>query len=238
MNTHSQKAQYAPLLIGPIALQGIEPTVITKLLAPLSRLAPPIRRLVVLIPDGDTYETELARQIWSIAQPYNLAVLLLGLSRDEAREPLVRRRLATLAALIRDEVVHVETRFEIGVDWLPLIRVIRRNSDLVVCHAEQRIARWGIQYQLLSQWLIAQMQQPVCVLAGFYPNLTPDHIHLTSRLIADAVPFAILIGFTALQILIHQRASHFAYTPLLSVSVVLECSLIGLWHFYSTSTKK
>src|SRR5574341_390636 len=84
-----------------------------KPLSATSRFAPSVRRLVVLIPDAEADEAELAAHLWTMASSRQLAVLLLGICGDAGREPRARRRLATLAALIRDNTVHVETRLEV-----------------------------------------------------------------------------------------------------------------------------
>jgi hypothetical protein len=194
---------------------------------PTSRFAPMMRRLVVLVPDADTDEAQLARQLWSIALQNELPVLLLGLNRDASSEPRARRRLATIASLARDARVHVDTRLEVGTDWIQAVRSVRRHSDLVVCHAEQHV---GIRRRPLSQWLTAELHEPICVLAGFYPGLPPDYDHPAARLLAAAIPFLIFLGFTALQVLIHQVTRGGIHNLLLSASVLVEYSLIGIWH--------
>ncbi|MEK7326253.1 MAG: hypothetical protein AAB217_13435, partial [Chloroflexota bacterium] len=135
------------------------------------------------------------------------------------------------AALARDKTVHVEIKLEIGADWLQALRSVHRYSDLIVCHVEQHIAQWGLRRKPLSHWIAKELNESVCVLTDFYPNLPPDHVNPASRLIAGAVPFLILFGFTALQILIHQTTKGTASILLLSASVLIEYSLIGAWHF-------
>ena len=227
-------ARPAPAQLRPASLDSASlaaPEAAANLLAPTGRFAPSVRRLVVLIPDADTDESELAQQIWSMASRRELSVLLLGLSKNAGSEPRARSRLATLAALARDKTVHVETKLEIGADWLQALRSIHRHSDLIVCHAEQHLAAGGIRRKPLSHWLAKELNEPVCVLADFYPGLPPDHLNPASRLIADAVPFLILLGFTTLQILIHQATRGTASIFLLSASVLIEYSLIGAWYF-------
>lgn len=230
----SVAARPAPAQLRPATLDSASlaaPESAANLLAPTSRFAPTVRRLVVLIPDADTDESELAQQIWSMASRRELSVLLLGLSKNAGAGPRARRRLATLAALARDKTVHVETQLEIGGDWLQALRSVHRYSDLILCHAEQHLATGGVRRKPLSGWIAKELNEPVCVLADFYPGLPPDHLNPASRLIASAVPFFILFAFTALQILIHQATKGTASILLLSASVLIEYGLIGAWHF-------
>ncbi len=199
---------------------------------PIDPAFPPIRRLVVLIPDAETQEAELAQQLWTIAARGKLTVLLFGLRRNAGSVLSARRRLATLAALIAGPAVQVETRLAPDADWLPPLRRLRCSGDLVICHAEQRLARWGIWPNPVGEWLAGKLNAPVGVLAGFYPRLPPDHFHPASRFIAGAAPFIIFFSATALQILIHQTTWGWLSSLLLSASVVVEYGLIGIWYVY------
>jgi hypothetical protein len=227
-------ARPAPAQLRPASLNSASiaaPESAAELLAPTSRFAPSVRRLVVLIPDADTDESELAQQIWSMASRRELSVLLLGLSKNAGSGPRARSRLATLAALTRDKTVHVEIKLEIGADWLQALRSVHRYSDLILCHAEQHIAAGGVRRKPLSRWIAKELNEPVCVLSDFYPGLPPDHVTPASRLIGGAVPFFLLFAFTALQILIHQTTKGPASILLLSASVLIEYGLIGAWYF-------
>ncbi len=223
-----------PALIGlqapPLALASTREA--ARTLTPAGRFAPAVRRLVVLIPEADTNKAELARLIWTLAARGDLAVLLLGLGRSPQREPRAHRRLATLAALIRDKRVSVETRLHRGGGWLEALRAVHRTSDFVLCQAEQQIMFWGLRRQPLSQWLLGQMDSPIGELAGFYPHLPPNFINPAARLAAALIPFVVFFGFTALQLLIHRRAEGSAYAILLALSVVLEYGLLGLWNYF------
>lgn len=212
----------------PLASQT---SVLARPLLATSRFAPTTRRLVVLIPDVDTNEPELARQLWQMASARELGVLLLGTFEDVRREPRARRRLATLASLMRDERIHVETRLEAGQGWLAAIRTVLANGDLVVCHAEQHIARFGLGREPLSHWLMAKLGQPICELAGFYPELPPDYPDSFNQFVTIAVPVFIIAAFTVLEVFIHRTVSANVYTLAMSLAVVLEYGLVGAWYF-------
>ena len=202
---------------------------LVELLSPAGGFAPSTRRLVVLIPDADTGESELAEHLWSIASVHGLAVLLIGIFRDPRREPRARRRLATLAALLRDEVVLVETKLETDTDWLTAIRSIRQPGDILLCHAELQILRWGFRRESLSRRLAREFNEPVYELSGFYPHLPSERSRLVSRAIAFGGSVLIVVLFTALEILIHQTTQAPVYTLLMSLCVLVEYGLLGVW---------
>ena len=66
----------------PVSQRRDQQPPLAQPLVAASRLAPTIRRLVVLIPDADADETELSQHIWSMVGRRELSVLFLGLSRD------------------------------------------------------------------------------------------------------------------------------------------------------------
>ena len=220
-----------PSILGALPRTVVQAPIGQTLLPDVSHFAPAVRRLVILIPHADTDETKLSQRLWSMAAQHELPVLLLGLSHEASHEPRLRRRLATLAALTRDAKVHVETKVVIGRDWIQAVRSVHRLSDRVICHAEQRLIRRGLRYESLSQLLMLAFNQPVTVLVGFYPNLPPDNIGLFSRLLSIAIPLTLFAACTGLQILIHLNTTGTPYTLLMSISVIVEYGLLGLWHY-------
>jgi hypothetical protein len=193
--------------------------------------APSTRRLVVLVPDADTDESELAGRLWSIASAHQLTVLLISIFRDPRREPRTRRRLATLAAMLRDDIVSVETLLLADTDWLTAVRSFRRESDIIVCHAEWRIRRWTLQVESLSRRLAGEYDEPVYELSGFYPDLPLEHSGPVSRAIVFGGAILIVAIFTALEVLIHLTTQAPVHTLLMSLCVLVEYSLLGVWAY-------
>jgi len=193
----------------------------------------PAQRLVVLVPAIINDESELARRIWSMASPRRLSVLYLGLCREIEQEAGARRQLATLAAITRDDWATVETRLQIGTDWTRAVRAVYRPDDLIICHAEQQVAAKGFKQQPLSQALLTALDAPVCVLAGFCPQGPSQESKPVSKLFSWLVPIFILAVFFLMQVRIEQLPRDWAHTALLSLSVIVEYALVGLWSYFN-----
>ncbi|MGH2522405.1 MAG: hypothetical protein ACRDH2_07865, partial [Anaerolineales bacterium] len=206
-----------------------EPSQVARLLIPEGEPLPPAHRLVVLIPDQDMNDAELARRVWGLASPRGLAILFLGLC-DGLEESRVRRRLATLAAITRDDWVRAEIRLEFEGDWRRSIKAIWRPGDLVVCHAEQTVEAWGVGRKPLSQALVSALNAPVYVFSGFYSELPTPPFSLASRLFSWAIPLAILAGFFWIQVQIDRLPTDWARTTLFILSVLAEFGLVWIWH--------
>ncbi len=63
----------------------------------------PARRLIVLIPADSDYQAA-TRRIWELANAMGSRVQFLGLCRDAAQEPNLRRGLVTMSALLAQTV--------------------------------------------------------------------------------------------------------------------------------------
>jgi hypothetical protein len=208
---------------------------LAQLIVPADQPLPPARRLIVLIPDQDTDEAELTRRIWALASPRPLAVMYLSLTRDSLTEARARRRLATLAALTRDDRVAVQTQLEIGSQWMPAVKAVWRSGDLVVCHAEQKApSGFGDLWRKpLAQTLAAALQAPVYLFSGFYPKRPLPKASGAAQVLSWSIPLALLVGFFLLQVQIIQQVTGWLQTALLSASVALEFGLLGLWNLLS-----
>lgn len=211
------------------------PSSIARLLIPADQPLPPATRLLVLIPDQDTDETKLARRIWGLASPRHLAVVYLSLTSDALTEARARRRLATLAAVTRDDWVNVQTQLLVGADWGRAVRAWWRPGDLVVCHAEQMVPDgWlGMWRRPLGQMLALTLKAPVYLLTGFYESLPIPTARRLNRIMSWSIPLLILIGFFLIQVQIEQQVTGWLRTTLLSASVALEFGLVGLWNRFS-----
>ena len=230
MTTHDQWASSPTARVGPKELQAFRPdSALSHLIE--TPAEPVIQRLLVLVPDVDLDPSSFAAQIRALAQPKRLGVLLVGQCPVEADEWHWRRSLATLGAAISDtDHLLVETQVSLASSWLDIVKGLRVDGDLVVCHREQVLrGAWPWQRQALDQALIAELRQPVCVLEGLVQPLPNRQRPLAARVLDWVVPLAVIVAFAVLQVQIRTNVSDTAGMVLLSLSTVIELVLLAVW---------
>ncbi|MEW5940186.1 MAG: hypothetical protein AB1750_11015 [Chloroflexota bacterium] len=186
----------------------------------------PVRRLVVLTPTVEMDETELARRVWELASPPQLAVLYLALCEDSRDESRLRRRLATLAALTRDKRIAMETRFVFGRNWTRKVRSVLQEGDVILCQGEHAVG-W-------RRWPIAQVVEkfgvPVWILKGLDMTTPQTHRNPFKEFAFWSVSLAILAGFLWFQTRLLGVSERWAQNALLYLSIPLEIGLLWVWH--------
>jgi hypothetical protein len=188
------------------------------------------RRLVVLVPAGALDEARLARQIWALAAAGPRPVLYVGLSRSAADEPLVRRRLASLAALTRDEQVTARTRLATEQTWLRAAQAVQRPGDEWVCAAGEQAPRWGpFGRRPLSEALRAGLGQPVNELAGVGAQADADRAGARAWLGFWAGAAAVVAVFFWLEVRLAQLPDTPGRMALVLLVVVAEFAVLGWW---------
>jgi len=184
------------------------------------------RRLVVLVPNQDVDEVAFAHAIWELAFPPGLAVLLLGLCLNPNHEPRARRRLVTVAALIREPRVSVEMQLDFGRNWMPSLKSVLQRGDIVICPAGQQT---GIFREPLDLAL-EKLGSPIITLPGLYPftrRLIPRFIFESAFW---AVSGVVLFVFFWFQSRILRIPEEWVKDTLLSLSVLIELGLIWVWN--------
>ncbi len=216
----------------PAAVAG-RPAALVPAEAPEEKAPVPVRRLLVLIPEELYDETALARQIWSAATQAGLEVVYLSLCGNFGEEAAARRRLIRLAALTRDNRMEVDADLAIGRDWLELLHAHTQPGDMIVCHAEQQVSRRGA-WHPLSQVLKERLDTPVRTLSGYCVETTRSRHVFVDRVLAWAVPLAIVAAFFWLQVQIQVLAKDWLASAALIVTVLIEFGLIVAWHHYTS----
>lgn len=192
---------------------------------------PTAQRFIILVPDPLTQEVRLAQAVWALAHARPIPLIFITLANQPAQVWRARRRLATLAALIRAAHHPVEAHPVTG-NWLDAVRALWLPGDVVLCHAEQTLAYWG-QPQPLAEVLSTRYQIPVYVLTGFYPGLNQSLAQPWRReLVFYAVAAVLLLGFLLLQVVLHPLEPMWLRQVLLAGSVLLECGALAFWHAY------
>jgi hypothetical protein len=188
----------------------------------------PVKRLVVLIPDVDVDEAQVAREIWEMAAPAHLAVLLLSMCAGVSEELHIQRRLVMLAALIRDPRIKIETRIEYGKNWRRGVNSVLEEGDVILCHAEQRV---GLRQKTLIN-VLDELHVPVWTLSGHYPSSFATRTHWPAGVAFWSVVVAILAGFFFLQIQINNLPLSWAKSVMFYLSVLVEFG--SIWAWFST----
>ena len=108
----------------------------------------------------------LFRRIWELAQSSQLNILLLGLFNDFDEEVRLRRKMITLASILKDPNVTTEILIEQGNDWAKQVKKVYEIGDVLACYAGHRL---GLRRRPLDQILHSSLDIPVYLLAGAQP---------------------------------------------------------------------
>ena len=185
----------------------------------------PARRLIVLVPDLESDYIPAIRRIWELANAQRVRVQFLGLCKDTRRELSLRRVLTTMAAMVQDDKVSTEAKVEIGTSWVDVVTRNYQTGDMIVCFAEQRA---GLLHRPLSQILESNLNFPVYILSGLYPQKRKTN--QLSQVIVWSGFLGIIIGFCTLQIKIDQLPKDWFQNVLLIFSIIPEVWLIWVWN--------
>ena len=186
----------------------------------------PARRLIVLVPEPEMDATFMARKIWELANTLECGIQFLGLSKDAAHEPGVRRQIVTLSAMVGSEDISVETKIAIGNDWLSVVRSNWREGDVIVCFTGQSS---GLARRPLNQMLESNLNATVYVLSDIQSQEERPHSWVVNAM-AWAGSIGIIIGFFWLQAKLIQFPKEWAYTALLYISLFAEAGSIYAWN--------
>lgn len=190
------------------------------------REAPAGRRLIVLVSDAESDYTPAVHRICELANALGSRVQFLGLCRDAAEEPSLRRQLVTLSALAQGGNVPAEVRIALGTDWVTAIKSDLKTSDTVVCFSEQYA---GSSRRPLGQILQSNLDAPVTILSGLNPQ-ERSVPHWFKQTLAWTGSLVIVLGFFLLQMRIQPEAGGWAQKILLFLSILFEGSLLLVWN--------
>jgi hypothetical protein len=205
----------------------------TKLQNSLSSISPvshadpeSAHRLIVLVPDSDLDYAAATRRVWELANELGTRIQFIGLYKDTARESSLRRQLVTMSAMVQDGNVSAEAKVEFGNNWVNVVKSNWQAGDMVVCFAEQHA---GLLYRPLSQILRSNLEAPIYILSGLYPQ-NQSRFNMLSLIALWAGLISIIASSFLLQIRIIAMPRDWAQTTLLILSVVAELWLIWVWN--------
>jgi hypothetical protein len=187
---------------------------------------PPSKRLVVILPDTGFDIFTLPRQIWNLAAPDHRQVLLLTRPSEVEDELHSQRNLTTLAALIRDPLVEVQTRVVLGVSIEQAACQSAQPGDVLICFAEQRTSGF-LAPKRLAEVLAQKTNLPIYTLKG---NIPAPTVPFAARLIDFALLalcIASLIAFFLLGVWIDRNSVGTAHTILQILALCVEAWVIA-----------
>jgi hypothetical protein len=205
-------------------LESRSPT-LTYSPATLSTLEPE-HRLIVLFPASEMDSSNLSHRIWEIATSFHLNVVFLSLCNDFAEETQLRRKLVTLASLVKDVNLSTEIMIEQGNDWVGRVKYIWKPGDIVACYAGQRV---GLMHRPLEEALRSSLETQIYFLSEYHPVSNPTSTFL-SQISSWLGSFAIIGGFFWAEVKVVQLPQDWAHTALLYLYVLVEIILIWAWN--------
>jgi hypothetical protein len=185
----------------------------------------PGRRLIVLIPDAESDNFNVTQRIWEITSSLGLDVLFLSLC-SELEEAQIRRKLVTMAAIIKDGRVPAEIMIRNGNDWVGQVNNIWQEGDVVACYSGQKVGLWR---KSLDQILKSSLQAPIYILSDYHPVKNSGSTFLLQA-ISWGGSLAIIGTFLWAEVKITQLPQDWTHTLLLYVCLFAEIGLIWVWN--------
>ena len=186
----------------------------------------PARRLIVLVPEPEMDTAFMAQKIWELANTLEYDIQFLGLSKDATHEPGVRRQMVTLSAMVGYENISVETKIEIGNDWLAVVKSNWHEGDVIVCFAGHNS---GLARRPLSQILQTSLNATVYILSDIDPQQDQPR-SWNADIMAWTGSLGIILGFFWLQATLIQFPKQWVYMTLFYISLFLEAGSLYGWN--------
>jgi hypothetical protein len=190
---------------------------------------PAVKRLVVLVPNQDIDVATFSRKIWSLAFPDRLGILLITLPTESDYLLTAERRLTTIAAMLRDPRLHIETQVFPSRSWLKIARQVWKPGDLLVCPAEQAISTGIGKRSALALALASTFKAPVYRLKGFYQQPKAGIPNWIKTIPYWVVLLATIAGFFKFEAVVDASVKGWVGRILLLIIVAIEIGLIYLW---------
>lgn len=169
------------------------------------QLLPPSRRLIVILPDENIDIVSLPKRIWKLAAPDRRQVLLLIRPCREENEYYARMSLITLAAIIRDPRVVVQTQLILGQSIEQAVRQFAQPDDVLVCFEEHQVHS-ALKKHRLAEILARKTQNSIYTLKGVVSaSVNPISTRLIDFLFL-MLCMASIIAFFALEVWIDQNS--------------------------------
>jgi hypothetical protein len=190
----------------------------------------PACQLIVLFPASAPVNPDQANRIWEIARSERANVLLLSLTNDIEEEYQVRRKLISLAAIIRYPGVSADIRVEHGSNWVRQVERIRQAGDILACFEGHKV---GLLHKCLDQVLESKLDVPIYLLKGYQPATNPSPA-FWSKVALWLGSFLIIGGFLWAEATIVELPQDWGHTVL--VYLIALILFVSLWFWNSLFT--
>lgn len=184
-------------------------------------------RLIVLVPDSEGDLVSAARKIWGLANALGGRVQLIALCKNIDYEPRLRRYLVTLASMVQDDFVIVETKLEFGKNWPRFVKANWREGDVIGCFAEQE-SIW-MKHKPLNEILASNLNTTVYVINELYQTKSNRSSWISETLMWVGA-IGIIACFFWMQAKLIQMPGDWAHNSLMYISIFVEVFLIWGWN--------
>jgi hypothetical protein len=181
------------------------------------------RCLIVVVPESGTDIAGAARKIWELVNALGSRVQFLGLCKDEAGEPALRRQIIAMSTMMGGAAV--ESKIESGNNWLDFVKSYWNTGDVILCFAEHRT---GFGNRPLSQILESNLNATIYVIPDL--QLQRPRSNWISSAMGWAGSIAIIALFFWGQVKLTHMPQDWAYTVLLYLSLLVEVGSIWTWN--------
>lgn len=182
----------------------------------------PLKRLVVLIPEGSLDDDALVSRVWRLASAFFLPVLFLGLSPDPDHLSFQRRQLAILTAKVTYGGVKAGSSVFVGINWQQAVKESLLPGDVLVCNSKFQVPYRIFGHALLGESLSKKFSLPVYMLEGLDAGLSPARFAKLKGIFVLLLSLATILAFAGFQIWIDQKDASWLSTLVICFSVVIE----------------
>jgi hypothetical protein len=189
---------------------------------------PPSNRLITIIPDTEFNIFEMTKQIWSIAEPEGRKVLLITKPIRKENNYSSRLKLITLANLIRDSKVTVQTQLiSDGDSLVESATRIAQPDDIFVCFTEHKVSGFFIRKSLIKD-LARNTTLPIYALKGSISDMTEPISDRMIDIFLLVLSLVSIVGFFALQVWFDRNTSGSFHMILQILSTFVEIWFVAV----------
>ena len=186
-------------------------------------------RLLVVVPDQDLDVVDFSRAVRKLAKPNVSDILLVTIVHSEDDEMDSRRRLATMAALLRDFDYKIETLVQWSRSWIKTLESLVRPEDMIFCPPEMNVRTGLRSYEPLLEAIKRRLNANVQPISGFYRKDPAGALRFLLSIGYWVVILGIIIGFFMLESDVAKSTANSAGQIIMAVLVVAEIGAIYLW---------